>query len=186
MRIDTAALERYWFIAVETTEPHPLCADYSIEQELNPSGPIEFSPYPQVLDKALRRFASFNWKWHHWGRRWDLEDYGSFAFSPEIPLVIKVSDSPIIPPEEPPHLGRIEVLPPFCCLNETRTLDFSRWMQHIDRLFEVVSLHHEQWPFIEVATGFLLKGFLTRGLESLLWNVASIEALLGERQTRGD
>src|ERR1017187_5240353 len=43
LRIDTAALEPYWFIVVEGTEPHPLCADPSIE-ELESSRPIEFSP----------------------------------------------------------------------------------------------------------------------------------------------
>lgn len=183
LRIDTAALERYWFIVVEGTEPHPLCAAYSIEQDFDSSRPVEFSPYPQVLEKVLRRFALFIWK--EGSDKRDLE--------PQIPFVITISDSLVVPPEEPPDMRGLFVMPPslgvgpmfHCNLNEGRTLDFSRFMQHIDRLFEVVSVRHEQWRFIEVAAGFLLKGFLSRGMESLLWNVASIEAVLGERGDAG-
>ena len=191
LRIDTAALEPYWFIVVEGTEPHPLCADYSLEQDLSPSWPVEFSPYPQVLDKALRRFALFSWKWRG-GLGGRLEDCYPYWPPPKIPFVITVSDSPIVPPEEPPDMRGLTVGPPpnpgplfFFELDERRTLDFSRWMQHIDRLFDVASAHHEQWPFIEVATGFLLKGFVAGGPESLIWNVAAIEALLGERRDAG-
>ncbi|MCX6627583.1 MAG: HEPN domain-containing protein [Candidatus Solibacter sp.] len=146
LQIDTAVLQGYWFIVVEGTEPHPLCADLPTGGES--SRPVQFSPYPH---------------------------------------------SPIVPPEDPPDMRGLEMMPRdigegplfYINLNEHRTLDFSRWMQHIDRLFDVVATRHDQWPFIDLATGFQLKAFGSRGMESLLWNVASIEALLGERRNGG-
>lgn len=36
-----------------------------------------------------------------------------------------------------------------------------------------------QWGFVDTALAFLLKGFLSEGLEQLLWHITAIEAAIG-------
>lgn len=186
--IATKILQRYWFITVESDEDHPLCVDPAREK-FDATERVEFSPYPLALENAIRRFALFNWE-RRIGWTWGTRDFDQQPLppSPRIPFVITISNSLTIPPETPTEswLEAVSGEPsggPIFDLDENRTRDLSVWMKHIDYLFEIVGKH--RWPFIEVASGFLVKGFITQGMESLLWNVASIEALLGERTDAG-
>lgn len=187
-RIDTLKLEEYWFLVTEGAEPHPLCRD-PMREEFNQVLEVSFSRYPRTLERALREFAIF---------RWDDYDPLSYALSPAIPFFIAVSDSLIIAPDSlwfPSSRPDLESMATFSfsgsredripevvgSLDESRTRDLEKRMQHIGRLAKIVRSHTKQWRFVDLAMGFLLKGYVTDGLESLLWNVVAMEALLGEK-----
>lgn len=42
-----------------------------------------------------------------------------------------------------------------------------------------------KYPFIDLAAGFLVKAFLSDGLEQLFWHITAIEAVLGEKRPEG-
>jgi hypothetical protein len=49
------------------------------------------------------------------------------------------------------------------------------------RLGKIVRSHAKHWRFVDFAVGFLLKGYVTDGLESRLWTVVVVEAILAEK-----
>jgi hypothetical protein len=66
-------------------------------------------------------------------------------------------------------------------LDERETEVFKTMMQRLDPIASTVRARRDNWPFVEVALGFFVKAFFSKGLEQLLWHITVLEALLGKK-----
>lgn len=186
-------LKDYWFIEVQQ------------EKEAHRVGRIEipgwermfyerrrFSEFPACLETALQQMILFRIP----DRVKELVGHQSWF---DIPFAIKVEGSLLKSPAQAPDLapllsGREPVIDPegnevgdrptiICDLDKNETRRFEEFIRETEALWAMP----EQWAFISLARGYLLKAFLTRGLEQLLWHVTALETLVGEKgQTTED
>lgn len=100
---------------------------------------------------------------------------------PTFPGVVSISDWLFDEPRPAPvwslKLGGPREGPIFHLDALETTLKFEVELLTISYVFESVK---HQAPFIYAATRFMVKGFLSAGLDQLLWHITAIEALLGE------
>ena len=61
-------------------------------------------------------------------------------------------------------------------------MHFAEFMSEVSRLLEAIDSAGSRWIFVRTALDFLWMGFSCEGSEQLLWNVTTIEAVLGEKK----
>ncbi|MHA2062468.1 MAG: hypothetical protein ACW963_09295, partial [Candidatus Sifarchaeia archaeon] len=64
---------------------------------------------------------------------------------------------------------------------ELESESFKSFIDGVSEKLSVISSETPEWDFVERAIKYFLKGFLSQGLESLLWHIAVLEILLGQR-----
>jgi len=148
---------------------------------------VVFSSYPEIED-ALKRMVLFDWE----GQFFD----SGIGF--DVPILFKSDDNLLGHPSFAPDLSVLTTEPdvwidprtgeeierarvPFLFHHTPHeTLELKLFLESIGRSLVSLKRKGRGWEFIEVALGFLLKAFFSRGVEQLLWHITVIESLLGE------
>lgn len=198
--VDTSQLADYWFLVVEERVPPRWRTD--AELVLDARVPVVYSDFPAPVQTALERLAMFDWQRgtrRRPERFTDKPEPWDAPLLPHVPFVIRCSDCLTEWPERGPDLSTLQTEPfgdlsgeetserpaVWLYLDEDETKKLGRFMLRCGTLLSRVERHRESWRFMEVAAGFLLKAFMTRGLERLLWNITAIEAAIGEQVDGG-
>ncbi len=61
-----------------------------------------------------------------------------------------------------------------------KTDEFERLVTGALRAIGGIRPHQQEWAFMDIALKFLGRAFMSEGIESLLWNMTAVDALLGE------
>jgi hypothetical protein len=200
-KLDLSKLAPYWFIDVydqSMTSVDPEVYEGSIDAR--PSVRKEFTEFPKAIETALRPLALYDWEpVHKWASFQSTSDpaselgFGWFHF--RIPFWLEVNENLLVAPPSATIIPDVEMEIvggedgpefeiPFCAVemdvdNEATFGTFVSWAE--ERLTRLDPLQ-EKWPFVEIAIGFLLKGFFSEGLEQLLWHITVLESLFGENK----
>lgn len=188
-------LSSYWFVVVNETKP--IFPVGKINFHLGEIGKVKlkYSEYPS-LERAFRRLAFYDWRPDFSrGDEIQLGDWkGWMAF--RIPFVISISDNFLEAPLRAPEISKLSTEPYFDSytneelgegpeilirLDDEETERLKETIEKLDELLRTFEAAEFKWPFVSVSLGFLTKAFFVNGLEQLLWHIASIEALVGER-----
>jgi hypothetical protein len=192
--IDPTALIAYWFICIRepTAAKRMGFFDFDVKsfELVKPS----YSAHPERIEYVLRRLSLFDW---------DKVAYSSLGapIYPHIPFVLVISDSLISHPEHTPSFASLATVPfmdsvsgeeigesPVVALyleGESTEHTFSAFMVHVFGQLRTLHQCGPRWSFIETALGFLVKAFVSKGVDQLLWHITAIEAVLGENASGG-
>jgi hypothetical protein len=200
-KVDLSKLQPYWFIDVYDQSMTSVEPEYEIPFDARPSVRKEFTEFPKAIEMALRPVALYDWEpVHKWASFQSVSNpasepgFGWFHF--RIPFWLEVNDNPLIPPPSAPVIPDVEmeivgldeddheIEIPFRAVDmdidsEAKFGDFVSWAEECLTRLEPLQ---EKWPFVEIATGFLLKAFFSDGLEQLLWHITVLESLFGENK----
>jgi|CXWL01.1.fsa_nt_gi hypothetical protein len=104
----------------------------------------------------------------------------------KIPFLLTVSDNLL---DRPSNVSPESVLDPDVDLSfsggEIRfdhesARHLAKSLEKIDELLSCIDLNRKEWAFLTRGLGFLLKGYMSEGLEQLLWHMVTLEAIVGE------
>ena len=203
--IDVKRLEGYWFLSMTCTQSFPQSddgyegflkrlADYwprrdHIEPEYKYfTEKLPFGPPQQIL-------TLFPWHKHmvggeeEWGRSAWLTDF--------LPLSIETHYDFLSAPHVAPLLPQLMVNPKvyelptgeqiederrtiWINLDENQTQHFKVCIKHLEDLFHCLKPKEYRWEFVERGLAYFVKASRSTGLEQLLWNIVTMEAMLGE------
>lgn len=198
--IPSEDLEAYWFIYVKENVPARKAGEMRLHLDwrVRPS----YSPHPPVVQDAVKSLALYNWGSYpsHLGKRGlpgNKYESDEQPLLPLIPFVISIADSLIEWPRNSPDLSGLlterfgdpqtggDVPLREYTMGADETESFARFNREMSSLFSQLNAHAPQWDFEKLALDFLLKAFITRDLEQLLWHITAIEAVLGEKFDSG-
>jgi hypothetical protein len=196
-RVNTKELAGYWFLIAREAIglDRPGATILRLNVRVDPHRP-RFSP---PIDRALSLLALGDWT-----ARRPLPaskprqpvglDTSQWPLPEMVPFVISVPANPLEWPRRAPDtsvLNRIDDIDP-----ETReTFEHPNFQVHWDaakveqfervlasalRAMNGIRRHQQEWAFMDVALRFLGRAFTSEGIESLLWNMTAVDALLGE------
>ena len=197
-RVNEAELAGYWFlIASETApvDPPGKSISFRIDVRVDPHRP-RFSP---PIDRALSLLAIGDWATRRplpAGKPREPMDLDTPEWPlPElVPFVISVSANPLERPRRAPDTSRLNRVdgidaqtgetfdsPNFQVhWNAAKANEFERLLAKALRALDGIRPHQQEWAFMDVALRFLGRAFTSEGIESLLWNMTAVDALLGE------
>jgi hypothetical protein len=191
--VEPIALADYWFICIRerTTAKRPgsfFNFDLNTFEVVKPS----YSVYPERVEYVLRLLSLFDW---HQSSTTGAPRY------PHIPFVLVVSDSLIASPQPTPSFANLEKVPftdsesgeeigetPLIALyldDELIQRSLPIFMVHVAEQLRAIQRRGPRWNFIDTALGFLVKAFVSKGVDQLLWHITAIEAVLGENVSGG-
>lgn len=149
---------------------------------------VVFSSYSEIED-ALKRMVLFDWE----------SQFFDSGIGFDIPVLFKFDDNLLGYPSFAPDLSVLTTEPdiwvdsrsgeeierervPFLFHHTPKeTLELRLFLESIGGSLASLKRKGRGWEFIEVALGFLLKAFFSKGVEQLLWHITVIESLLGEK-----
>lgn len=151
------------------------------------------------IEKALQILTLFDWQ--HYSDTPEVSQYETkdqhkewHGFS--VPFTILLNDCYAETPKPSPDLSRLIIEPKFApsgeevgegpilliYMDEDETAKFQITIAKYDSQLSSIFLQdNEEWKFIEIALGYLVKAFFSKGLDQLLWHITVIEALLGKK-----
>jgi len=210
--VNSEKLSQWWLLSVQEIKPRKDLGKIMIEGYPVPPR-VSYSQHPAAVESALKLLALYDWRptgsrfvraglLHHPWRRDTLVDQDADAgpIRPEMPIYITCSDSLVEWPRAAPDLAVLGTEPVIeadtgqqigeaplsgACFDAEETADFQTHLSYCAEALAKLTPYLDQWRFVEVALGFLLKGFLSENVEQLLWNITAIEAVLGERMEIG-
>ncbi|HYA89121.1 MAG TPA: hypothetical protein VEI57_18945 [Nitrospirota bacterium] len=69
---------------------------------------------------------------------------------------------------------------PYLYLDKSETEAFCSFVRHVVTLIE--QLPQDEWKFVDIALNFIRKAFFSEDIDQLLWHIAAIDALVGEKE----
>ena len=138
--------------------------------------------FPKPVENAMKLMALWDWDRFYDGPYQEFER-GGVNPGVRVPFVIALSDDPFMPPpfaptEEPSPKAK-------WTYNADETTAFERFvsegLNQLDKTRQIIR-RGVDWGFIDQALNFLLKAFMSRDIDQLLWHTAAIEAILGEKE----
>ena len=168
--VPTKEIVDHWFLRtqeeIEARDP-----DHFII-EFDPVVRLKYSPHPSPVERALRCLALYDWGSSAWGG----------PLTPGVPFVISISDSPFSHPSRGPDTGVLIKVPvtddqtgdelgerPSVVndLDNRATNNFVKSMNAIVAALEATqALMSSHWKFLDIALGFLVKGWHSKGLSN--------------------
>lgn len=149
---------------------------------------VEFSNYSEIED-ALKLMVLFDWE----------SQFFDNGIGFDVPVIFKFDDNLLGHPRFAPDLSVLttepdiwidqssgeeiekEKVPFLFYLTPKETHELRLFLESIGGSLASLARKGPGWEFIEVALGFLLKAFFSKGVEQLLWHITVIESLLGEK-----
>jgi hypothetical protein len=149
----------------------------------------------------LQILSLFPWHKHMPGGE---EEWGRGAWSSyHFPFTIEVHDGLIWGPHPTPDLSALDLapvaynlpngevfdgeeIPIWIDFDEDNTHHFKFFVQHKEQYFAELKPREYGWEFFERAIAYFMKASRSTGLEQLLWNIITMEALLGENKKGGN
>jgi hypothetical protein len=198
-------LSNYWFVEIkELDSVNKLGHFYFPADSLVWRGYAEreYTRYPKAVESVLRYLCLFDWVNSQKDKPWrtsgtgedDSGDVwlrfrvpfvihltGDFLSSPSpVPALVNLATEPFQDPESGEELGEVPMRNVW--LDEAQTDSFQDFILGIERIWTESTAVRAKWQFLEIAFGYLTKAYFTDpGHEQLLWNIAALEALLGEK-----
>jgi len=174
--------------------PHKRGAKPNHEKEDMRFEPQWVPGFPREVEKGLTRLALYDWRpcAGRNERNNGVDDLRGW-FAPRVAAIITLTDDLFQPPGSLPDAPGVSVPivdndgreiieePPEFILEEQETEDLAHALTEFDRAFSRLESVREA-EFVRNAAGFLLKGFVSRGVEQVLWHVVALEAALGEHR----
>src|SRR5207249_4396637 len=164
---------------------------------------VKYTNYPLAVQEALQLLATYHWR-AEWWKESELEkEKGWLGFN--VPVVVHIDDDLLADPGPAPDLSLFEPWRPIAGtvideetgeqvnevigeepvfwidLDDQETKVFKAMMQRLDPIADSVRAKQHDWPFVEVALGFFVKAFFSKGLEQLLWHITVLESFLGKK-----
>ncbi len=201
--VDADRLQEYWFLSVTKEVPARKLGFFDVDWSSFDRVEVKYTDYPMPVQDALQLLATHHWRAEWWKKSDPVEEKGWLGF--KVPIVVHIDDDLLAYPSPAPDLSLFEPWTPvsgmvidpetgdqvseeigeepvfWIDLDERDTKVFKTMMQRLDPIANTVRAKKVDWPFMEVALGFLVKAFFSKGLEQLLWNITVLEALLGEK-----
>lgn len=161
---------------------------------------IRYINYPKDLFPILHRLSLFDWENNNTearGKAFDI-NYPGRGGKFVIPFVI-ISDDDLIsspygrgglsgdtmrPPNSPNffihsyEVGNILLGP---TINENELNYFISFVNNINDLMDEISIGENNYDFLECSLNSFVKSFFSEGFEELLWQMISLEALVGDK-----
>jgi hypothetical protein len=201
-------LSQYWFIEAERFGDVSEIGRFSIpvlpSSMLVFTGYAEriCTDHPEPIESALKELCLFDWAVSD--RQYqqqkpanrkvtsNKEDEYELWLKFNVPFVIEIKQDLLSTPRSVPNVRMLHTLPDtdskgeeyegpevHIRLDEGETKYFVQFTSEIHKLSHFVEFSKNKWRFFEVAFDYFAKAFFTYpGLEQLLWNIATIEALL--------
>jgi len=197
-RVSVAELDGYWFlIAKETIPVDPPGKSFFRIPAVDPHRPRFSTP----IDRALSLLALGDWTTRAPAPDGKPQNTTANLDTPKwplpelVPFVISVSTNCLEWPRRAPDtsvLIRIEDIdaqtgetferPNFQVhWHAAKAYEFEQLLATALRDLDRIRPHEQHWAFMGVALRFLGKAFTSEGIESLLWNMTAVDALLGEK-----
>ena len=66
-------------------------------------------------------------------------------------------------------------------LDRAQTDAFEQFLNQVHDKLRIIRQVGDPWHFLQTGLSFLTKGFVSDGLEQLLWHITALDALLGEK-----
>lgn len=197
--INAQTLSQYWFIEITEDVVPPERGSGGLI-DLSGRIQIRYSSFPKAVEKAIQTLSLYDWsQWSRYGSDEGDVTTGWTRFN--IPFVLTVDDNileqPAIAPDtsvlstEPvpdPNTGEFVGEEPARLIDmcdDKASIDFRVFVRRAAMGFSSFCANQEAKPFMETALGYFLKAFFSEGLEQLLWHIAVVEALLGDREGEG-
>lgn len=198
-RVSVAELDGYWFlIAKETMPVDPPGKSFFRIPGVDPHRPRFSAP----IDRALSLLALGDWTTHPPAPDGKPQKTTASLDTPKwplpqlVPFVISVSKNPLERPRRAPDtsvLIRIEDIDaqtgetferPYLPVHwdAAKADEFGQILATALHDLDRIRPHEQHWAFMGVALRFLGKAFTSEGIESLLWNMTAVDALLGENK----
>lgn len=194
-QVNVAELAGYWFlVAKEAAKIDPPGKSvFRFRVEVDPHHPRFSTP----IDRALSLLALGDWvepspPQDGKPRRTPSLDKNEWPLPELVPFVIGVSTNFLEWPHAAPDtsvLNRIdgvggqtgETQPNFQVHWDAAKADeFEHLLVSALGALDAIRAYEQQWAFMGVALRFLSRAFTSQGIESLLWNITAVDALLGE------
>jgi len=194
-------LEDYWFICLTKKSPVQGYRGHVWEIESGQDvthTDIEFAQFPIEILPFIKILSLFDWQADSLKKiRREIDSIETSAIKFKIPFVFITDDDLLEPPKDAPDLSMLkteqfttwdnnkedinvyEVPERNIILNKERTDYFINFINETNRLYSSIRIDENGWQFLNLSLDFFIKGFFSNGLEQLLWNIISIEALLG-------
>jgi len=196
-RVNAAELAGYWFLIAKESVPvdPPGKSFIRLNFGVDPHRPRFSTP----IDRALSLLALGDWAIRRSApagkpqKTADL-DTSEWPLPELVPFVISLSTNCLEWPRRAPDasvLNRVDDIdaqtgetferPNFQVhWDEAKADEFERLLASALRALDGIRPHEQQWAFMDVALRFLGRAFTSEGIESLLWNMTAVDALLGE------
>lgn len=197
--VSVAELDGYWLlIAKETMPVDPSGKSFFRIPGVDPHRPRFSTP----IDRALSLLALGDWTTHPAAPDGKPQKTTANLDTPTrplpalVPFVISVPTNPLERPRRAPdtsvlirdvdaQTGETFERPYFPVHWDAAKADeleqlLATALHDLDR----IRPHEQQWAFIGAALRFLGRAFTSEGIESLLWNMTAVDALLGENKPR--
>jgi hypothetical protein len=188
-RVSAAELDGYWFLIAKETKPVDPPGKILIRiPAVDPHRPRFSAP----IDRALSLLALGDWATRRSpapdGTPQETVDLDTPKWPlPElVPFVISVSTNCLEWPRRPPDasgLSRDDDGPNFQVHWDAAKADeFEQLLASALRALDGIRPNEPHRAFVDVALRFLGTAFTSQGIESLLWGVTTLDALLGENE----
>jgi len=201
--IDIAQLEHHWFIYVKETCKAERLGYLNINFKDFYHVRMEYTQFPKCIESVLKVITLFDWQadcWRNYSeqryniQKRDLEE-GWLGFN--IPVILKLNDSLLNTPKWPPHIPLltipktdpqtdeeigVEPAETYIYLDKKETKSFIVFINNIEEPMQNIDIQKNNWQFIEVALGYLVKAFFAERLDQLLCHITVLEALLGDKE----
>ena len=191
--VDLYRLSQFWMVVCTEEKPISHSGLLVWGDEIKP----KYSPFSGKLKNAFRILSLYRWRDQYSPNENLLLSENTSGFSlniyPSLPFTIQIPHALIDNPPAAPDLSDLPMEPtidndgeevgehPYFGLDISENeAEFRKFVQNTDALIEKIK-RVPQWQFMEVALSFMEKGFTDSGLEQLLWHIAAIEALMGQR-----
>jgi len=202
--IDLDLLQNYWYIYFTQEEAITKIGYINLYLDFDSLEKVksEYTNFPQALEQRLRILSLYHWQADWWKKDTIQEqtekEVGWFGF--KIPVFFKINKCLIVAPNHNPYFKSKLLTEPiydvkgntigegptmYIHLNEEETNSFKVFTKETTKIINCIDMNKNKWKFLDIALGYFVKAFFTdsfeRGVEQLLWNITTLEALLGEK-----
>jgi hypothetical protein len=188
--VPTSWLANYWWIVARETQPTTPIGKLMVDFTAMDVVSRTYTRLPRPVEAIVQELALFDWRpdWSSGAPEW-------LPFN--IPLVLRIDDHLTAAPRGPRvDPSALDTEPTFdhetgeevgerptiwFSFNDAEATAFEQFVRlEGERLHDALATPWSR-PLIEVAARFFAKAFMSGGLEELLWHMATVEALVGEK-----
>ncbi len=195
---DISNLADLWFLVVYETTDALEPGSGGLMELLGPEVGTKFTRFAPVVESSLKHLALYDWgtyqaSWSASEKSGIITDLDTGWVRFHVPFVITIDQNLLWTPKALPDLSVLATEPVFSdegdeigerCVRTifVETEQFKSVIQRIaTKMTELNGMQATQWPFLDVALGYLAKAFFADGLDQLLWHIVVFESLLGDK-----
>lgn len=207
---DLSKLAGLWFLEVVETADAWKPGSCGLIEMRGPEVGLTFTDFPPKVEYALKLLALYDWGTYQSPfpvpvkEQQELKKLKKFVKELDtdwdrfhVPFIISINENQLWNPDALPDLSVVSTQPDSVEEGEeferpvisifVETDQFREVMQGISKqMSEVEDRLATQWPFFDMALGYLVKAFFASGLDQFLWHMVVVESLLGDKGDSAD